>query len=78
MLQMDSNSPARHSALEFETYKKEGGKSLLDVGGKIAIDLCQYTIRQLPRYKAFASSPRQARADPQRPNRQEPFTEVTA
>jgi len=26
---------------------KEGGKSLLDAGGKMAIDLCQYSIRQL-------------------------------
>ena len=29
--------------------KKEGGKSLLDLGGKMAIDFRQYTIRQLPR-----------------------------
>jgi len=29
--------------------KKEGGESQLDVGGKMAIDFRQYTIRQLPR-----------------------------
>jgi len=28
----------------------------LDVGGMMVIDFIQYTIRQLPRYKAFASS----------------------
>ena len=39
-----------------KTDKKEGGESQLDVGGKMAIDFRQYTIRQLPRYKAFASS----------------------
>jgi hypothetical protein len=34
--------------------KKEGGKSLLGVGGrKQAIDFRQYTIRQLPIFKAF-------------------------
>ncbi|MDD2755440.1 MAG: hypothetical protein PHS80_07910 [Methanothrix sp.] len=34
--------------------EKEGGESQLDVGGKMAIDFRQHTIRQLPRYKAFA------------------------
>jgi hypothetical protein len=46
--------------------KKEGGESQLDVGGKMAIDFRQHTIRQLPRYKVFASSWRRPFSTPER------------